>query len=240
MADQIQSCFKRREKKYRLTGEQQLFILAGMQPYMRADIHSRYTIGNIYYDTDDWQLIRTSLKKPVYKEKLRLRSYGVPGDQDKVFAELKKKYKGVFYKRRITLEAGRAGDFLSGAMPSEEFGQIGREIRWFQSFYHTKPKSYIAYDRLAFAGAENPELRITFDTNLRWRRTDIDLRMGDHGSLIIPADQILMEIKIPGASPLWLSRLLAEAGAFPTSFSKYGSCYQNHILSEEILYRKTC
>ena len=157
-----------------------------------------------------------------------------------MFAELKKKYKGVFYKRRITLEAGRAGDFLSGAMPSEEFGQIGREIRWFQSFYHTKPKSYIAYDRLAFAGAENPELRITFDTNLRWRRTDIDLRMGDHGSLIIPADQILMEIKIPGASPLWLSRLLAEAGAFPTSFSKYGSCYQNHILSEEILYRKTC
>ena len=238
MAAQIKTCFERYEKKYRLTAEQQRAILQGMAPYMKKDTYGAYTICNIYYDTPDWRLIRTSLEKPVYKEKLRIRSYGVPEDVGKVFVELKKKYDGVVYKRRVTMAPGQAVPFLAGALPEDAFGQIGREIAWFQQFYHARPSVFIAYDRLAFAGVDDSELRITFDTNLRWRDTDLDLRLGDHGTPIGDPGMILMEIKIPGVCPLWLSHLLSQTGVFPTSFSKYGSCYQSHILPKikEALY----
>ncbi len=234
MTENIQCCFKRYEKKYRLTREQQRIILNGMRDHMQADKFGQYTICNIYYDTDDWQLIRTSIEKPVYKEKLRVRSYGVPGDKGKVFVELKKKYDGVVYKRRITTAPETAKAFLNGAAVGTDFGQIGREIEWFQSFYKTSPKVFIGYDRLAFAGTEQPELRITFDTDLRFRTDELDLRLGDHGALILPHDEVLMEIKIPGVCPMWLSELLSEAGAFPTSFSKIGWCYKNNILKQPV------
>lgn len=120
--------------------------------------------------------------------------------------------------------------FLSGELPSENFGQIGREIGYFQSFYHTAPKVFIGYDRLAFAGIDDPQLRITFDTNLRWRDTDVDLRLGDHGAPIaLPCGDVLMEVKIPGACPLCLCHLLSDVGAFPASFSKYGACYRDEL-----------
>ena len=232
MAAQIKNCFERYEKKYRLTAEQQRTILEGMRPYMKKDAYGAYTICNIYYDTDDWRLIRASLEKPVYKEKLRVRSYGVPEEDGRVFVELKKKYDGVVYKRRITTEAREAAPLLAGSVPNGH-GQIGQEILWFQQFYGAKPKVFIAYDRLAFAGIDDPELRITFDTNLRWRDTDLDLRLGDDGAPITEPGMILMEIKIPGVCPLWLSQLLSRAEVFPTSFSKYGYCYQHHILPKE-------
>ena len=238
----IQSCFERYEKKYCLTLSQQCFLLERMTPYMKKDAYGEYTICNIYYDTDDFRLIRASLEKPIYKEKLRVRSYGVPEEDGRVFVELKKKYDGVVYKRRITMPANEVDDFLSGGH-GDEYGQIGREIQYFQSFYRTVPKVFIGYDRLAFAGIDDPRLRITFDTDLRWRDTDADLRLGDRGAPIaLPGGEVLMEVKIPGACPLWLSRLLSEAGAFPTSFSKYGACYSGSILraGPTILKEATC
>ena len=163
----IQCCFERYEKKYCLTLSQQRFLLERMTPYMKKDAYGEYTICNIYYDTDDYRLIRASLEKPVYKEKLRVRSYGVPQADGRVFVELKKKFDGVVYKRRITMDIQNVEPFLSGELPGENFGQIGREIGYFQSFYQTVPKVFIGYDRLAFAGIDDPQLRITFDTNLR-------------------------------------------------------------------------
>ena len=232
MAAQIKNCFERYEKKYRLTAEQQRLILEGMRPYMKKDAYGAYTICNIYYDTDDWRLIRASLEKPVYKEKLRVRSYGVPEENGRVFVELKKKYDGVVYKRRITTEAREAAPFLAGAVPNGH-GQIGQELLWFQQRYGAKPRVFIAYDRLPFARIDDSELRITFDTNLRWRDTALGLRLGDYGAPITDPGMILMEIKLPGVCPLWLSQLLSRAEVFPTSFSKYGYCYQHHILPKE-------
>ena len=230
MAGKMQFCFKRYEKKYMLTSNQLTQMMAGIKDYMRADEFGRYTICNIYYDTDDFRLIRASLEKPVYKEKLRMRSYGVPGSRGEVFVELKKKFDSIVYKRRTVMEAADAVSYLhSGAVPKRE-DQICHEIDWFMNTYRPKPKVFIAYDRTAFAGIEDPELRLTFDTNLRWRTRDLDLRAGDDGELLLPSDQILMEIKIPGTTPVWLAHLLSEAGAFPTSFSKYGACYQQNIL----------
>lgn len=201
-----------------------------MKDYVRADDFGRYTICNLYYDTDDYQLIRASLEKPVYKEKLRMRSYGVPSDQDKVFVELKKKYDHVVYKRRTAMKAVDAAAYLHGGVVPEQENQIGHEIDWFMHSYHPGPKVFIAYDRTAFAGLEAPDLRITFDTNLRWRDTELDLRAGDYGALFLSPDHILMEIKIPGTAPVWLAHLLSETGVFPTSFSKYGTYYMQNIL----------
>ncbi len=225
---EIQCSFQRIEKKYLLTYSQYQAMKRGMAPYVKPDAYSNYTICNVYFDTEDYQLIRTSLEKPVYKEKLRVRSYGVPGNRDTVFVELKKKYDGVVYKRRITLEAQEAARYLAGGkLPSES--QISHEIDWFMKSYHPVPKAFIGYDREAYAGRENPELRVTFDTNLRGRNTDVDLRAGDYGQLILPEDTVLMELKIPGSAPMWLARLLSENQIFAASFSKYGTWYKQQM-----------
>lgn len=234
MGGKMQFSFRRYEKKYMLTPEQLRGMLAGMKGHMRPDEFGRYTICNIYYDTDDFRLIRASLEKPVYKEKLRMRSYGVPNDEDKVFVELKKKYDSVVYKRRTVMSAGEAVSYIHDGVVPEREDQICREIDWFMGSYHPTPKVFIAYDRTAFAGLEDPELRITFDTDLRWRDRALDLRAGDYGEPLLPSENTLMEIKIPGTAPVWLARLLSGIGAFHTSFSKYGAWYAQHILKRDL------
>ena len=232
----IQCSFKRYEKKYLLTPAQYEAVRAGMDAYMTPDKYSNYAICNVYYDTDDFLLIRTSLEKPVYKEKLRARSYGPARDDSAVFVELKKKYEGVVYKRRVVMDAADAAAYLDGREPGGD-SQIHREIDWFMRTYRPTPKVFIAYDREAYAGRENPDLRMTFDTNLRGRRERVDLRAGEDGQPILKEHQILMEIKIPGAAPLWLARLLSENNVFSASFSKYGAYYKQYIAPPSVTYR---
>ena len=229
----IKYSFERYEKKYIITRKQQEALIKRMAPYMQEDNYGKYPICNIYYDTEDWRFVRASLEKPVYKEKLRMRSYGVPDENGRVFTEIKKKYDGVVYKRRITSDIVSAEKFLNGHMAADSFGQIGREIMWFQNFHKTKPKVFIGYERLAFAGIFDPDIRITFDTNIRWRDTELDLRFGNHGELLLDDDMILTEIKLPGVCPLWLADILSDIEAFPTSFSKYGFCWREHISKEK-------
>ena len=224
----IQCSFERYEKKYLLTPAQYEAVREGMEAYVTPDRYSHYAIFNIYYDTDDFRLIRASLEKPVYKEKLRVRSYGAARDDSRVFVELKKKYDGVVYKRRVVMSAADAAAYLDGDEPGGD-SQIHREIDWFAQMYRPTPKVFIAYDREAYAGRDNPEFRVTFDTNLRGRTERVDLRRGGDGQPILDGNQVLMEVKIPGAAPLWLSRLLSENGVFPTSFSKYGAYYRRYI-----------
>ena len=222
---QIQNSFRRVEVKYLLTRRQYLAIRRGMAAHVRPDVYSHYTICSIYCDTEDFSIVRASLDKPVYKEKLRLRSYGVPGSRDRAFVELKKKYDGVVYKRRVTVSAAEAAGCVdTGKLARDD--QISREINWFLHVWQPQPAVYIGYDREAWAGIEDEELRITFDTNLRGRNWDLDLRAGDFGELILPRDTILMELKFPGGAPMWLARLLSENGVYPVSFSKYGTYYK--------------
>lgn len=229
----IQACFKRYEKKYMLTHEQYERLIECMNEYMEPDIYGETTNCNVYYDTDNWDLIKKSIEKPVYKEKLRVRSYGVPKSGDMVFIELKKKYDGIVYKRRITVDVALSDKYLAGnAMLSAE-SQIGKEIEYFQKFYQVKPKVYIAYDRTSFAGRENPDLRITFDQNIRYRDYDLDLRAGDFGERLLPEEVILMEIKVPNTAPLWMARLLSELEIRPTSYSKYGTFYKEIVVGKK-------
>lgn len=228
----IQSSFARFETKYLLTPRQYEAVRRAVRAHMQPDIYAEYPIHNIYYDTDDYTLIRLSLEKPVYKEKLRARSYGDVTDGSTVFAELKKKYKGEVYKRRIVLTAGEAADYLNRGVKPAQDNQIRREIDWFLMRNEVKPRVFIGYDREAYAGRDDPETRVTFDTRMRWRTDRLDLRLGGSGRPLIPGDEILMEAKLPGVAPLWLARVLSDAGAVRTSFSKYGTCYKSFILPE--------
>ena len=201
MANGTQYSFQRIEKKYFISPAQAETMLGEMRQHMTADRYGEYAIGNIYCDTDNFRLIRASLEKPAYKEKLRIRCYGVPKAGDKVFVELKKKCGGVVYKRRVTAPLPQAERFLRTETAPAEWGQIGQELQWFQRFYDTMPRMYIGYDRTVWAGTEDPALRITFDRNIRWR-CDLD---GGQGPRSLPA------VAVPGAfRSAYLSRLVFE------------------------------
>lgn len=225
----IINTFERTEKKYMLTPEQFDTLSLRLSDRMTIDRYGRHTIRNLYYDTDDFQLIRASIEKPAYKEKLRLRGYGEITPDSRVFAELKKKCAGVVYKRREQLLLGEAEAFLSREAPPVHESQILREIGWFLDLYQPSPKVLVAYDRIALYGNENPGLRITFDDSLRWRTTALDLTMGDWGTLLLPVGRRLMEIKLCGSMPLWLARTLSDLAIYPTSFSKYGEVYRQNL-----------
>lgn len=229
-----QSVFERYEKKYMLTHGQYETLRHMLGDWMAADEYGKHTICNLYYDTESFSLIRRSLQKPNYKEKLRLRSYGVPGREDGVFVELKKKLAGVVYKRRVRMELGEAMDYLAGGVRPRQEGQIVREVDWFmQQNSRPAPAAFIGYDRIALYGLEDANFRVTFDTGLRWRDEDLDLSHGDCGAPLLPRDRVLMEIKIPGAMPLWMSRILDAAGVYPISYSKYGACYMEHLFAHK-------
>ena len=224
--------FKRFEKKYLLSAGKFEQLWSVMREHMVPDRFFRSTVCSIYYDSDDYSLIRHSLEQPVYKEKLRLRSYNVPGPDDAVFVELKKKFRGVVYKRRVEMSAETAEAYLAGQGRPPVEGQILHEIDFFLQTHAVSPKVFIACDREAWDDRENPELRITFDRNLRWRDTDLHLCAGSEGEALLGEGEVLMEIKIPDAAPLWLAHLLSELEIFPTSFSKYGTCYRTALLEK--------
>lgn len=225
------SVFSRYEKKFLLSQVQYEKLRERLDPHMQEDAYGKYTICNIYYDTPDDLLIRRSLQKPAYKEKLRLRSYGTPGMDTKVFLEIKKKYRGIVNKRRIPLTLQEAYDLTEkGILPQhlenrvEE--QICGEIIFFLQRYSLKRSLYLAYDRLAFSGIEDPSFRVTFDTSIRSRRNDVALEKGDAGTELLPGGMHLMEIKISGAVPHWFAGILSELDIRPVSFSKYGNIFK--------------
>ena len=196
------------------------------------DVYGQYTICNIYYDTEHYDLIRQSLRKPYYKEKFRVRSYGVPGAGTNIFAEIKKKSGDIVYKRRVDGTPAEIGAFLEESAPLSANRQIQDEIQWFMKKNRPSPKVFIGYDRTAYAGIEDPEFRITFDRNIRYRLHDLDLRSGDHGDPVTDDDTVVMEVKIKDAMPLWLVPILSSNRIYPGSFSKYGACYERFIARE--------
>lgn len=224
-----QSAFKRVEKKYLLNKEQYKALIFQIADYMEMDKFGKHKICNIYYDTKTDELIRRSIEKPVYKEKLRLRSYGIPKEDSKVYIELKKKYKGIVYKRRQEMSYKQAIQLLNGGKTNLEKSQIINEIEWFMKLYEPFPKAYIAYDRIAFSGKENRDLRLTIDSDVICRNIVLDLNKGVWGKSLLGKEEYLMEIKITGAMPLWLAGILSENNIYQTSFSKYGKWYMENI-----------
>lgn len=224
--------FERYEKKYRISEETFEILYPRLLEYMKTDHYGLYTVCSLYLDTEDDLLIRRSMEKPAYKEKLRMRSYGVPNEDTKVYIELKKKLQGITYKRRISAPYADAAEYFKNRRPPQADSQILREINYFMDLYDPSPKILLFYDRIALFGIEESDLRITFDKNIRYRADDLDPLHGDFGIPLIEEGERIMEIKVPGVFPIWLSFLLSEHKIFPTSFSKYASAYR-HLSKEE-------
>lgn len=226
--------FERYELKYMLDEEQYQYILNALLEYMDVDLYSQktgfYSICNIYYDTPTDELIRRSIEKPIYKEKMRLRSYGTPQDMDtRVFLEIKKKYEHLVSKRRIVLKLSDAYRYMEdGKLPEncQVNPQIISEMDYMRNVYELLPKVYLSYQRKALAGKYDPDFRVTFDKDILSRRENVLLEQGDYGKSLLETGKYLMEIKVLNAMPLWCARILSEAKAFPTSFSKYGTEYE--------------
>lgn len=220
--------FQRYELKYLLTKEQQTRLLADAGRRLLPDEYSHSSIRNLYLDTPDFRLIRRSLEKPVYKEKLRLRSYGRADDTHPVFMELKKKYRSIVYKRRLTLPHRQALCCLNGELSWPDT-QIGGEIDYAMHFYPgLKPRVYLSYERDSWKEADGG-LRITFDEALCFRTDALTLDSDPWGTPLLHDGQILMELKAPEAIPLWMVRLLTDLGLYRTSFSKYGTAYKRML-----------
>ena len=228
-----QTVFNRVEKKFILTSEQYDAIWQDLVQYMEVDAFAWHTICNLYYDTPTDALIRASIEKPAYKEKLRLRSYGVPAENEKVYLEIKKKYDGIVNKRRIELSLQEAYAYLNEGKRLEKECQILRELDYFLSFYDLSAKAYIAYERVALFGKEDAQFRVTFDTNVRGRREHLRLEDGSAGDYILPPGNYIMEVKITNATPLWFVKLLNKHGIVGSSFSKYGTFYKKQIMEQK-------
>jgi SPX domain protein involved in polyphosphate accumulation len=242
--------FNRYEKKFIISDEIYHKIKPELEEYMELDRYSRngdfYTICNIYYDTKDNEIVRKSIERPVYKEKLRLRSYGVAGDQDKVYLEIKKKFKGCVNKRRTAITLAEAYRYLETKQKPELSSMMNKqildEIDFFVQRYPTlQPALFLSYERNAMFGIENQNFRITFDNNILTRRYDLGLHYGIYGEPLIPKGQWIMEVKIDQAAPLWFAELLSKYKIYPVSFSKYGTEYSRSVTaSAGCDYNKMC
>ncbi len=229
----FQSVFKRYELKYMLTSAQKEKVLKAMAPYMKLDKYGRTTIRNLYYDTDDYLLIRRSIEKPVYKEKLRIRSYSKATEDNEVFVELKKKYKHIVYKRRVTIPNDEAMKWLSGEINLTKNNQITNEIDYFLGFYNSlHPSIFLSYEREAYYSLDGTDFRVTFDDEILCRQNDLSLASDVYGERILPDDKVLMEIKCSGGIPLWMTEILSKEKIYKTSFSKYGTAYKTLIFQE--------
>lgn len=234
------STFARKEIKFLLDMQQYESLMETLVQYMEFDKFciggKEYGIYNIYYDTADDYLIRESLAKPYYKEKIRLRSYYSPASgSDTVFLEIKKKIGGIVAKRRVSMTLAESDEYLACRKKPETddyiLTQVFRELDVFLDHYQVMPKQYISYKRMAFFGKDDRDFRLTFDRKITERRYDLGLDKGSYGNFIIGADQRLMEVKVSDAVPGWLIAKLSELGIYKTSFSKYGRAYQNFIQS---------
>lgn len=227
-----ENIFRRIEQKYLIDKNQMEALFDSISPYIECDEYFESTINNIYFDNENNDMISESLEKPEFKAKVRLRSYGTPGLNDKVFLEVKDKYKGIVGKRRIVISLKDFYDYINNGLNDDD--QIMKEIDYYFKKYDLKPYMFVGYDRKSYRGLENKNLRITLDENLRSRDTDLKLELGSAGTKYFNSDIYIMEIKTLDSMPLWLTRVLSELKIYPISFSKIGSIYTDIERSEVV------
>lgn len=229
----FKTVFKRYELKYMITKAQKEEILKAMSPYMEIDEFGRTTIRNIYFDTDDYILARHSIAKPAFKEKLRIRSYSKADEDSTVFVELKRKFDGVVYKRRVALTEHEARDWVHGLKTPDIHSkepQKTSEIDYFFEIYRDlRPALFLSYEREAFKMKGEGDFRVTFDENILARDYNISLESDAYGTSLLDEDMVLMELKCSGGLPLWMTDVLSELKVYKRSFSKYGTAYQTMI-----------
>ncbi len=226
MAEKPIVVMKRYEMKYILSPSQTEFLKEQLTGHMVLDKYGLTSIASLYYDTPDYRLIRTSIEKPPFKEKIRLRSYGIATITSPVFLELKRKTEKIVYKRRVSSTIPNVEAFFRGDGEICADGQIAREISYFRDYYkNLVPSCLIIYDRNAYFEPDG-DLRLTIDHNPRYRIKDLNLTTSMEGISLLPKGYTILEIKVQQAMPLWLSSILAKGEIYKTSFSKYGEAYK--------------
>lgn len=231
----MEKSFKRHEIKYLITINQYINLMDYLSDKVEKDVVYKSTIYNVYYDTDNFELIKKSIEKPIYKEKLRIRSYDKPTLDSSVYVELKKKYDHIVYKKRekIAYKYILNNSFLEGAET-----QIDKEIKYFNDFYGgLTPKMFLSYEREAYYFKTDKQIRITFDTNIKYRTENVNLLPSISDIKLLPNNFVLMELKVPFSIPYDLTKYLSSEKIFKTPFSKYGTAYkQIHKLSQYSKY----
>ena len=221
---------KRYEMKYILSPEQTAYFKEKVKGHMQIDKFGLTSIASLYYDTPNYRLIRTSIEKPPFKEKIRLRSYGLATESSPVFLELKRKAYGIVYKRRVQSTIPLVKKFFDGEGDICAGGQINKEITTFRDYYkELVPACLIIYDRVAYF-EPGGDLRLTIDHNPRYRTEDLTLTYSMDGESLLPEGYTILEVKVQQAVPLWLSAILAEGKIYKGSFSKYGEAYRQQLL----------
>ena len=224
--------FKRYEKKYLVHISKLDELNNAFRKFLKPDIYPKSTISNLYFDTENYCMIRNSIDKSEYKEKLRMRSYDSnPNNESLVFLEIKKKFEKIIYKRRMSTTLKKGNKYLIEHKKNIlEDTQIKQEIDYmFRLNSNLKPMMYIYYDRFSMQGIEDSNLRITLDYNITYRNYDLDIKNGVYGNKLLDDDLIIMEIKVSGAYPLWLTEILDKCNLYPIPFSKYGTAYKQLI-----------
>jgi hypothetical protein len=232
----VTTYFQRHEQKYLLNAFQYHAFLEILEGFAHHDEYGLSTIYSIYYDNSDFEIARKALEKSAYKEKLRLRSYGIPYSGDTVYLELKKKFNGLTYKQRVPVSFTDMEKCLDFRPDNTSHNYIFDEINWFLYYYKPFPQFMISYDRTAFRGLEYKALRITFDTNIRWRVWDLDFSKGAYGTPMLDENEYLMELKIDTSLPLFLTTHLTRLKIFPLSFSKYRTAYEGLLNIRKVRY----
>lgn len=226
----MEKSFKRYEIKYLITINQYINLMNYLSDKVEKDVFYKSTIYNVFYDTDNFELIRKLIEKHIYKEKLRIRSYNKPTLDSSVYVELKKKYDYIAYKRRekIAYKYILNNSFLECAET-----QIDKEIKYFNDFYGgLPPKMFLSYEREAYYFKDDKQIRITFDTNIKYRTENVNLLSSISDIKLLPNNLVLMELKVPFSIPYNLTKYLSNEKIFKTTFSKYGTAYkQIHKLS---------
>ena len=227
MAQQI---FRRTEIKYLLTEKQVRDLMWLVEPYLKKDKYFKGTNCSIYFDNDSRYLAIHSMEKPLYKEKIRIRSYGVPRLNDTVFLEIKKKVNGVGGKRRIPVKLSDFYNYLETGELDSNSEVIKKELDMCMERYGLKPTMFLAYDRTSYCGKDDPTFRLTFDRNVRSRNNELRLELGDHGEKFFENNLVVMEVKAMDAYPFFFVRALSKLKIYPASFSKYGR------VTEKVIY----
>jgi len=221
----LKTIFSRNEKKYIISQEQAEKLKLRLSEFMKPDKYSTYWVQNLFYDTENWDMIHTSMEKPYYKEKMRLRCYGSILETDRVFLELKKKYSGIVYKRRVPLNPTDVIAIPIGEILQQNNSQISKELEYHIQRTGVTEKFYLGYFRNAFVSLADDDLRLTIDSNIHYRLDNLRLSQSLNSGTALNPDMFVLEIKTASNIPLWLTKLLGELGIYSTPFSKYAACF---------------
>ena len=215
----------RMEQKYFVSFDKYNKLMKLINNKLVKDKYFSERIYNIYFDNDEYEFMTKSLDKPLYKEKVRLRSYETKDKNSNVFLEIKKKFQGHGNKRRVVINYNEAKDYIDNKIIPNTNKQIMGELDYTFKKNNLKPKISLTYDRLSYAFKEDESYRVTFDTNIRYSNKKVDLVDLDDEYCLFN-DGYIMEVKTLKGYPSWFIKALNELKLYPVSYSKVGEAYK--------------